>query len=180
MGGAACPPELLAESAARGVRALATYGMTEMCSQVATQAPTREPVAQRGVGRALHGVELRLVDEDGAPVATGAVGRITVRGPMRMRGYWGLPPLADEAWFDTGDLGALDEAGVGGGGRRGRVARGALATRDVPARGLQATEAAGEGGRDRRAAERQARPGRSAHALWSVGLTVGDGVSSRA
>ena len=33
VGGAACPPELLAESAARGVRALATYGMTEMCSQ---------------------------------------------------------------------------------------------------------------------------------------------------
>ena len=28
VGGAACPPELLAESAARGVRALATYGMT--------------------------------------------------------------------------------------------------------------------------------------------------------
>lgn len=112
VGGAACPPELLEESAARGVRALATYGMTEMCSQVATQAPTREPVARRGVGRPLPGVELRLVDDEGAPVATGAVGRITVRGPMRMRGYWGHPPLAEEEWFDTGDLGALDEAGV--------------------------------------------------------------------
>jgi len=112
VGGAACPPELLAESAARGVRALATYGMTEMCSQVATQTPTREPAAQRGVGRALPGVELRLVDDDGAAVATGAVGRITVRGPMRMRGYWGQGPLVDEAWFDTGDLGSLDPGGV--------------------------------------------------------------------
>ncbi len=43
VGGAACSPELLEESAKRGVRALATYGMTEMCSQVATQAYAGRP-----------------------------------------------------------------------------------------------------------------------------------------
>ncbi len=112
VGGAACAPALLAESAARGVRALATYGMTEMCSQVATQRPTLKPWAQRGVGTALPGVELRLVDDDGAAVATEAVGRIAVRGPMRMRGYWGHEPLVAEEWFDTGDLGCVDADGV--------------------------------------------------------------------
>lgn len=113
VGGAACSPELLAESAARGVRALATYGMTEMCSQVATQAYLAGAVlAQRGVGKPLHGVELRLVGDDGEPVATGAVGRITVRGPMRMRGYWKHPHLAQEEWFDAGDLGSLDPDGT--------------------------------------------------------------------
>ncbi len=113
VGGAACPPELLAESAARGVRTLATYGMTEMCSQVATQPYLPGAViAQRGVGRPLPGVELRLVGDDDAPVAAGEVGRITVRGPMRMLGYWRQPPLAEAEWFDTGDLGSLDEGGV--------------------------------------------------------------------
>lgn len=110
VGGAACPPELLAESKARGVRALATYGMTEMCSQVATQ--RRGIPAHHDVGRPLHGVELRLAGDDGDAVEAGEVGRITVRGPMRMRGYWGHPPLADEEWFDTGDLGSLDADGV--------------------------------------------------------------------
>ena len=110
VGGAACAPELLAESAARGVRALATYGMTEMCSQVATQAP--DAPSPRGVGRPLRGVELRVVDGDGGTAATGAVGRVAVRGPMRMRGYWRQAPLADDAWFDTGDLGSLDAGGA--------------------------------------------------------------------
>lgn len=113
VGGAACPPELLTECAARGVRALATYGMTEMCSQVATQAYLpRAVIAQRGVGRPLEGVELRLTDESGAAVATGEVGRIAVRGPMRMAGYWGQAPLAAGKWFDTGDLGSLDADGT--------------------------------------------------------------------
>lgn len=113
VGGAACAPELLAECAARGVRALATYGLTEMCSQVATQAYlARTVAAQRGVGRPLEGVELRVVDDEGTRVAADAVGRIEVRGPMRMSGYWGHAPLAPGRWFDTGDLGSLDEYGV--------------------------------------------------------------------
>ncbi len=113
VGGAACSPELLKECAVRGVRALATYGMTEMCSQVATQAYLpRAVIAQRGVGRPLEGVELRLTDDAGEAVRAGDVGRIEVRGPMRMRGYWGQDPLADDAWFDTGDLGSLDADGT--------------------------------------------------------------------
>jgi O-succinylbenzoic acid--CoA ligase len=112
VGGAACPAELRGECRKRRVRALMTYGMTEMCSQVATQRPTREAAVQRGVGRALYGVELRIADDEGAALAAGEVGRITVRGPMRMRGYWRQAPLAPEEWFDTGDLGALDADGV--------------------------------------------------------------------
>lgn len=113
VGGAACSPELLEESAKRGVRALATYGMTEMCSQVATQAYLPGAVvAQGGVGRPLEGVELRLTDDEGAAVRAGEVGRIALRGPMRMRGYWGHGALADDAWFDTGDLGSLDADGT--------------------------------------------------------------------
>lgn len=110
VGGAACSPDLMGECRRRGVRALATYGLTEMCSQVATQG--RGTAWKRGVGRPLPGVELRLVGDDGEAVDAGAVGRVTVRGPMRMRGYWGHGPLADDEWFDTGDLGSLDDDGV--------------------------------------------------------------------
>jgi O-succinylbenzoic acid--CoA ligase len=38
-------------------------------------------------------------------------GRIQVRGPTLMAGYWNEPPLAPGEWFDTGDLGELDGRG---------------------------------------------------------------------
>ncbi len=100
VGGAAASPALLEECQARGIRALATYGLTEACSQVASQR-LDEPAAAHGVGRALPGVEVDVVD-----------GRVHVRGQTRMRGYLGEPPLAPSTWFDTGDLGELDERGT--------------------------------------------------------------------
>jgi O-succinylbenzoic acid--CoA ligase len=100
VGGAACPPALLAECASRGVLALTTYGLTEACSQVTTQ-PLRDAArVEPGCGVALGGTEVEIKD-----------GRIHVRGPTMMDGYVGEAPLAPGAWFDTGDLGELDDAG---------------------------------------------------------------------
>jgi O-succinylbenzoic acid--CoA ligase len=48
----------------------------------------------------LAGAQLRIRD-----------GHIEVRGPMRMAGYLGEPPLDPDAWFDTGDLGEIDADG---------------------------------------------------------------------
>jgi O-succinylbenzoic acid--CoA ligase len=48
----------------------------------------------------LPGVELRIAD-----------GRIEIRGPVLMTGYWGEAALACGAWFDTGDMGAIDARG---------------------------------------------------------------------
>lgn len=106
VGGAAAPMPLMARAASRGVHALATYGLTEACSQVATQRPTEAPIAREGVGHVLSSLTLRVVDDAGEPVPTGITGRIELRGASRMRGYWGHPPLGD-AWFDTGDLGRV-------------------------------------------------------------------------
>lgn len=101
VGGAEFPAELREEAANRGIVALATYGLTEMCSQVATQSPAiaRTPSALDS-GRALDGVELRISE-----------GRIQLRGPMRMRGYLGAPRLLPSEWLTTGDLGEVDESG---------------------------------------------------------------------
>lgn len=121
VGGAAAPDALLDECARRGVMALTTYGLTEACSQVTSQALrdpfTREP----GSGRPLPGVELRIALPDSdAHAPAGAIGRIQVRGPTRMRAYFPpggpppdepLPELDRAAFLDTGDLGELDEQG---------------------------------------------------------------------
>jgi O-succinylbenzoic acid--CoA ligase len=110
VGGAATPLALLEACAARRVRALTTYGLTEACSQVTAQRlpPHGSPfVALPGSGPALDGVDLAITRDDGSDAAVGEVGRIRVRGPSVMTGYRGHPPL-DGAWLDTGDLGCFD------------------------------------------------------------------------
>ncbi len=108
VGGAGTPPSLLARCVERGVRALTTYGLTEACSQVTTQRPLPEGAAlvvRPDSGHPLAGVEVTIRDEHGALLPHGDVGRIWVRGPSVMTGYWGQPPLA--GWLDTGDLGSF-------------------------------------------------------------------------
>ncbi len=95
VGGAAAPPGLLARAVDAGLPALATYGMTETCSQVATTLPGADPT---GPLAPLPGVELRIVG-----------GRIEVRGPMVSPGYVGEPPTG--GWLRTGDLGKLTPEG---------------------------------------------------------------------
>ncbi len=101
LGGAAASPRLLARAAERALPIVITYGCTETCSQVvATPYEHRFDTARHGAGRVLAGAQLRIRD-----------GHIEVRGPMRMAGYLGEPPLAPDTWFDTGDLGELDADG---------------------------------------------------------------------
>jgi O-succinylbenzoic acid--CoA ligase len=101
LGGAAAPPPLLDRAAARGVRFLRTYGMTETFGQVATQrlADAGNPHAPV---IALRGVEL-LAGTKAAPQ------RIQLRAPQLMTGYLGEPPLTPP--LVTSDLGYLDEHG---------------------------------------------------------------------
>lgn len=102
-GGAAASPTLLRACAERRWPVLTSYGLTEACSQVATQPPGGGLQLERGAGRPLHCVQVRL--------ATGGV--IQLRGPTLLTGYLLGPGAAldDEGWFTTGDLGAIDGAG---------------------------------------------------------------------
>jgi O-succinylbenzoic acid--CoA ligase len=109
VGGAAAARPLLVECAARRLAVVTTYGLTEACSQVATQVPRRGRL-QQGVGRPLAGMEVRAVGPDGEPLADGEIGTLQIRGPARMIGYWRSEPLGP-AWLDTGDLGHLDARG---------------------------------------------------------------------
>ena len=77
-----------------GVRFIQAYGMTEL-SPATTMLSAEEHVGagrakgrHRSGGRAMLGVEVKIVDTEDRPVAPGTVGEIVVRGDTVMMGYW--------------------------------------------------------------------------------------------
>ncbi len=78
----------------------------------ATKGNTRRLVT---LGRPLQGLELRVVDEDGAEQPARGVGVIEVRGDPVTRGYTTVGGFIaaqnERGWYDTGDIGYLTEAG---------------------------------------------------------------------
>ena len=64
-------------------------------------------------GRPVAGVEVEIRDEDSRPVPEDRVGRILVRGPSVLAGYFGRPDLTEQVmhdgWLDSGDLGFLHD-----------------------------------------------------------------------
>ncbi len=99
VGGAPTPDRLLREASGRGFPLLTTYGMTEAASQVSTQPHGTPPDPAWGVGRPLAGIQVRI----------GAEGQIWIRGPNLFQGYWNESARARDAWFDTGDLGSVED-----------------------------------------------------------------------
>lgn len=67
-------------------------------------------------GRASYLSQLRIVDEHGSDLASGAEGELLVRGPHLMSGYWNDAAATSEVvdgggWYSTGDIAVIDEAG---------------------------------------------------------------------
>ena len=97
-----------------GFRILERYGMSETLMN--TSNPLDGERVAGTVGFALPGVDVRIADEAGSPVPTGAVGTIEVRGPNVFKGYWRMPErtaeeFRDDGFFVTGDLGTMDAEG---------------------------------------------------------------------
>ncbi len=113
IGGGPVPAPLLARARAAGILALQTYGLTEACSQVTTERP--DEADGRTAGRALPGLEVRIVGPEGETLEPGREGDIEVRGPTVMVGYLNRPEATHEAlrdgWLRTKDLGVLDARG---------------------------------------------------------------------
>jgi len=94
------------------------YGATET-APIATLLPHEERVLDtpraRSCGRPAVGVEVAVWDLDRAPIKTGEVGELVVRGPNVMLGYWNKPTetaaALENGWYRTGDLGYQDEEG---------------------------------------------------------------------
>jgi malonyl-CoA/methylmalonyl-CoA synthetase len=96
-------------AATTGQRVVERYGMTETLMNCAVRAAgDRRPGT---VGPPLDGVDVRLVDEDGATIEASddqTVGEILVRGPNLFLEYRNRPDATAEAvrdgWFHTGDV----------------------------------------------------------------------------
>ena len=94
---------------ALGTPILQGYGLTETSPVIASNAFNAHRVAS--VGRPLPGVEIRIERKPDEPD-----GEILTRGPHVMRGYFKRDDLTravidSDGWFDTGDLGYLDQDG---------------------------------------------------------------------
>lgn len=106
-GSAALPvPTLERWDSLTGQRLLERYGMTEIGMGLSN--PLHGERRPGFVGTPLPGQEVRLVDDDGRPVAEGEAGQIQVRGPAVFSEYWRRPEATAEAftaegWFKTGD-----------------------------------------------------------------------------
>ncbi|MEE3140356.1 MAG: AMP-binding protein, partial [Actinomycetota bacterium] len=128
-GAAPMPPSVIRRAIGEfpsNVSFAGAYGQTETTSTVAVLDPddhrvegSEEEQAVKlkrlsSVGQVLDDVEVRVVDEEGAPVAVGTLGEVQLRTFRAMDGYWGNEEktritVDDEGWVHTGDLGYLDE-----------------------------------------------------------------------
>ncbi|MFN6550039.1 fatty acid--CoA ligase [Mycolicibacterium septicum] len=121
-GGSAVPLSLMQTFQERyGVYIQQAWGMTET-SPLATVAKPLPGVSQErqwemrvSQGRPMCGVEVRVVDDEGAPLPNDdtAVGELEVRGPWITGSYY-LGRDAEKfesGWLRTGDVGSIDQQG---------------------------------------------------------------------
>ncbi len=116
MSGAAPVPVTLIESYAKlGIEVHQIYGLTESCGPACVVSPDDAITRAGSTGKAFFHTDVRVIDQQGADVAPGALGEVIVRGAHIMKGYWNRPEATAEAirdgWLYTGDLAMVDEDG---------------------------------------------------------------------
>jgi len=91
------------------------YGQTEAAARLSYLPPERLHDKQGSIGKAIPGVELKLLDRENREVPQGHVGEIVARGDNLMLGYWDAPEETAAALrpegLRTGDLARMDEEG---------------------------------------------------------------------
>jgi long-chain acyl-CoA synthetase len=95
------------------------YGLTETTGAITYLPPQDHDESNatrlKSCGKAMAGIDIRVVDTNGNDVALGEVGEIVTRSPQNMLGYWNQRDATRRAirgeWFHTGDAGYLDADG---------------------------------------------------------------------
>jgi acyl-CoA synthetase (AMP-forming)/AMP-acid ligase II len=125
VGGSAAPVALQQRfEREHGVEIIHAWGMTEMSPLGTVNQPTASHAGETDEGkwarkarqgRAVFGVELRIVGRDGAELPWDGVafGALQVRGPWVASAYFRGQPGAftEDGWFDTGDVATIDAEG---------------------------------------------------------------------
>mgnify|MGYP006074423301 CR=1 FL=1 len=95
------------------------YGMTETGNMAVCLRPDDHSPEQvsltKAAGKALPGVQIKVVNSNSQTLATGQTGEIVIKSPSRMLGYWNneeeTQKVMQDGWIRTGDVGYLDEHG---------------------------------------------------------------------
>ncbi len=113
--GAPIPRPLVAKArGALNAAIISAWGMSENGAVTTTCIDDPEDKVTGTDGRPLPGMEIRVVDPDGKSVPRGSEGRLEVRGCSNFAGYMkrpGLAQVADDGWFNTGDIARMDADG---------------------------------------------------------------------
>ncbi len=94
---------------------LVMYGATEAAARLSYLEPACFSDKMESIGKAIPGVELKVMEEDGNEAPVGKVGELVARGSNIMTGYWRKPDATEKAiingWYHTGDQAYMDEEG---------------------------------------------------------------------
>ncbi len=119
MAGSVIPPETARAFLDWGIKPQNIYGMTENGSHQYTMPDDTVEIITTTCGRACHGYETRLWDQENPDIEVtkpGDIGEIGTRGALLMLGYFNNQSATENSfnaggWFMSGDLGRMDEHG---------------------------------------------------------------------
>jgi cyclohexanecarboxylate-CoA ligase len=113
--GAPIPGPLVEQAqAGLGVKIVSAWGMTENGAVTLIKLDDDDKLASTTDGRALPGVEVKVIDGDGKTLPPGEIGKLVVRSCSNFGGYLKRPQWNGtdaEGWFDTGDLAYMTAQG---------------------------------------------------------------------
>ncbi len=97
------------------IKVIQGYGLTETSPMITLVEPDKAQEKLGSIGRAVPGVEVKIVDENGQELGNEEPGEIITRGPHVMKGYFRRPDATAarirEGWLYTGDVGKRDRDG---------------------------------------------------------------------
>ncbi len=113
--GAPIPGPLVEQArAGLGAKIVSAWGMTENGAVTLIKLDDDDRLAVTTDGCALPGVEVKVIDADGAALPPGDSGKLVVRSCSNFAGYLKRPQWNNtdaDGWFDTGDLAYMDANG---------------------------------------------------------------------
>lgn len=122
LGGGFVEEHLLAQCAARGIRIIQSFGMTETCSQVIALSfqDAQRKIGSVGLPLMPNALRIAQVSDDGQSgcisTSPGEPGEIQLKSPALFVGYLNKEEkyrtsFTHDGWFKTGDIGVVDEEG---------------------------------------------------------------------
>ncbi len=117
MMGTSIPMPLLRafQTAQPHIKVIQGYGLTETSPMITLVEPEKAEAKMGSIGRAVPGVEVKIVDDYDKEVPVGEAGEIITRGPHIMKGYFRRADATAQrirnGWLYTGDVGKVEADG---------------------------------------------------------------------